>query len=278
MPQKRRLPSVFRRRLIGFQTLVLWKGLFNPPVDSPIFQRVMRAPLPRVRLIERVDRVYRAAEGFIMPLLRLAAAVLAPVLLPVACNVIGALFAYYVAAFISRERERGTYELLALTPEGEWDTAWTICLASVYRFNVLWHVNFLRVMAVLGAILLALPLFFPASGDVVVLVALVIALQFDAMQSIVVGCLCGMLGQAYQHSAANAGISGASLFAAAQVLGVYVPAALIYWVLTSVTIQNVDSQIVDSQIMAGLAACAALVVLHEIVIRGLWTVLRRRLQ
>lgn len=263
---------MLKRSMFSFKTFQLWQGLLNPPESSPIFQRVLDAPLPIPPITVRGTQILRPLLKVLDPLARIVAAVIAPVLLPILSNLTGFLFAYYCAAFISRERERGTYDLLALTPAGEWDTTWTICLASVHRFRLLGQINFVRVMAVLGMILLAFPLTVPNSEWVIGLVIVGIALQLDAMQSVIVGCLCGMLGQTYPASAANAGISGAALFGAAQILCVYLPSAsLIALIVATPSLRFINPHLIN-------LAVVLTVLLHEIVIRVLWGVLRNRLQ
>jgi hypothetical protein len=195
-------------------------------------------------------------------------------LLPIISNLIGLTFAYYVAVYLSREREHGTYDLLALTPAGEWDTTWTICLACIYRFRLLWQVNFLRVMAVLGIILLAFPLVTEHGDGLGTLIMAAIVLPLDAIQTIVAGCLCGILTQSYRGSSTNAGIGAAALFGAAQILCVYFPAAAVYAVLIS----RGAPRFLNPDVTAPIVALAAIVVFHEIVIQVLWGTLRRRLQ
>jgi hypothetical protein len=262
-----------RRKPSRFKTWQLWHGLFSPPETSPVFQRVLRAPIPWPSFVRRFMRALQPVIRFIAPLEQVIIAICAPFLLPIAANLIGLLFAYYVASFISRERERGTYDLLALTPVGEWDASWAICLACVYRFNVLDQINFMRAMAILGIILLAFPVLAGGGLGIVLLITAGIAMQFDAIQTIVVGCLCGMLGQTYDGSASNVGMSSAALFVGVQLM-VYAPVVILF----SLIVFTPGLRYEDIGVAAPLAVLILLFALHEITIRLLWTALRRRLQ
>jgi hypothetical protein len=255
-----------------FRTWQLWNGLFNPPEHSAVFQHILRTPFPLPALVRRVLQLLNPIWRIVAPFARIGIAFGALFLLPLATNLIGTLFAYYVANFISREHERGTYDLLALTPAGEWDTAWTICLASVYRFNILDQINFMRAMAILGVILLLFPAVGSGQESMVALITLGIAVQFDALQTIVIGCLCGMLGHTYSASATNAGTWGATLLAAAQI-GVYVPTTLLYALTTFMP----GLRYGDIGVLSPLMVLLLLFLLHELVIRGLWSLLRSRL-
>ncbi|HLU08109.1 MAG TPA: hypothetical protein VK003_00445 [Oceanobacillus sp.] len=261
------------RRWNRFKTWQLWNGLFNPPEHSAVFQRILRNSFPLPSFVQRILRVLNPIWRVIAPLVRIAIAFGALFVLPLGANLIGALFAYYVANFISRERERGTYDLLALTPAGEWDTTWTICLASVHRFNLVDHINFMRAMAILGVILLAFPSVGGGRNSIITLITAGIAVQIDAVQTIVIACLCGMLGHTYSASATNAGSWGAVLFLAAQIV-VYIPVALVY----SMTVFTSGLRYIDAGIVSSLIALVLLFALHELVIRGLWSLLRARLQ
>lgn len=261
------------RRQSRFKTWQLWNGLFNPPEHSAVFQRILRTPFPLPSSIRRILKILNPIWRIIAPVVRIIFAVGALFVLPFAANGIGSLFAYYTANFISRERERGTYDLLALTPSGEWDTTWTICLASVYRFNILDSINLIRAMAILGVILLIFPAVGSGQDVVVALITAGIAAQFDSVQTIVIGCLCGMLGHTFSASATNAGTWGVALFAAAQI-AVYVPVMLVY----SFTVVVRGLRYSEIGIFSPLLVLLLLFLLHEIVIRALWSLLRARLQ
>lgn len=262
------------RKSSAIKTPQLWNGLFSPPEDSPVFQRVLRRAFPMPPALLKASQVLHPLGEIVLPLGRLVLALCASLLLPILSNLIGLLFGYYVAVFLSRERERGTYDLLALTPAGEWDTTWTICLACIYRFRILWQVNFLRVMAVLGIILLAFPLVTVHGEGIGTLITAAIVLPLDAIQTIVAGCLCGILAQSYRGSSANSGIGAAAFFGVAQFLCVYLPSALVYALLVSKSV----SRFINPDVIAPMVALAAVVVFHEIVIQVLWAMLRRRLQ
>lgn len=263
-----------RSRWLDLRTWQVWDGLFNPPEDSPVFQRVLRKTYSLPPELAKANDLLRPFGELMLPVVRLLAAVFALALLPAISNLIGLVFAYYVAVFLKRERERGTYDLLSLTPAGEWDTAWTICLACVYRFRVLWHVNFLRVMAVLGILLIAFPLITVHGAGVGALITALIALPLDAIQTIVTGCLCGLLAQSYAGSTANTGMSAAALFIGAQLMCVYAPALLLYRLLVAVQGAGFDSY----GVIGPMISLAAAIIFHEVVIHVLWTTLRRRLQ
>ncbi|MEP7290631.1 MAG: hypothetical protein ABI835_02560 [Chloroflexota bacterium] len=232
--------------------------------------------LPGKRLLRPVydNRAFKLPWRIFLILLPVVVVVIAPGALLLASNLFGALVAFNVMSTINREREQGTYDLLAMTPSGLGASNWLIAAAWTQRIGA---VERLATMRTLAIILLALLLIYSLSSEAitpVVVLALLVGLNLDAIQSLIVGCLSGMLAQ--QFSGSGSPFAALAIFAFAQVIAVYLPATgaaiFAYDLLRSLGWERWQ---VESA--AALVGVLLLFALHELVIRVMWRQLERRL-
>lgn len=256
----------------------LWAALRNPEEEHPLFQRVQRLPvdLPGKRLLRPVytHRVFKFLWGFTSALLSVVVVVVAPLALLLASNVIGALLAFNVMGTLNREREQGTYDLLALTPNGLGASNWLIAAAWTERLGAVDRLASLRTLAIILLTIALLSSLGAERYSPVTVLALLVALNLDAIQSLLVGCLSGMLAQQFEGSGSPFAALG--IFAFAQVVAVYLPttAAIIF---LHDALRPLDW---EYRVLQGVVAVVGLVLLfafHEIVIRWMWRTLERRL-
>ena len=256
----------------------LWAALRHPDEDHPLFQRVQNLPLdlPGKRLMRplyenRAFKLLWRVFLFVLPALVVA---IAPGALLLASNLFGALLAFNIMGTINREREQGTYDLLALTPSGLGAANWLIAAAWTRRLGA---VDRLATMRTLAIILLALVFVYSLSNTLispVAVLALLVGLNLDAIQSLIVGCLSGMLAQDFRGSGSPFAALG--IFAFVQVILVYLPsAAAAIFLFDILRPLRWERWVIESA--AALVAVLLLFGLREIVIRQMWREIERRL-
>ena len=149
----------------------------------------------------------------------------APLALLLMSNVYGALVAFNVTDTINREREGGTYDLLALTPVGLGASNWQIAAACVARLNVVERLASLRTLSLLTiGLVFAASLSYSAVLTPVALAVGLLVLNSDAIQTLSIGCLSGMLAQEFSDSARFTSIA---IFAFIQLILVYLPVTML---------------------------------------------------
>ena len=246
----------------------LWRALRYPDEIHPLYQRMQAQPIsfPGLRLLSPLNRIV----GYLLP----ALVVVAPVVLVLASNLLGAVVAFNIMNTIQRERDQRTYDLLALTPMGLGRANWLIAAACAHRLDAVDRLASLRSLALITLSLLML--YFASSGVFPALTLLVIflALNLDAIQSLIVGCLSGMLAQMFREQGAP--YAALAIFVFAQIIAVYLPitgaAILLYGVLR----RSVEDNWLGNSLIV-LAALALLFALREAIIQIMWRTLERRL-
>ncbi len=256
----------------------LWAALRFPDETHPLFERLQHQSieLPGSRLLRPLyeNRVFRLLWRILLFVLPVITVVIAPLALLLASNLLGALLAFNIMNTINREREQGTYDLLGMTPNGLGAANWLIAAAWTKRLGA---VDRLATMRTLAIILLSIAVFAMLGAEglpPVPILALLIGLNLDAIQSLIVGCLSGMLAQQFEGSGSPFAALG--LFAFVQVIGVYLPSAaagiFLYNLLRAL---GWERWLIESA--AALAAVVLLFGLRELVIRRMWREIERRL-
>jgi hypothetical protein len=250
----------------------LWRALRFPDETSPLFQRVQAQPsvIPGRGLLRRLSPLLSA----VAVLLSAVAVLIAPALLLVMSNLFGGLVALNVMNTINREREQQTYDLLALTPFGRGTANWQIAAACLNRLDAIDRLASLRSLALMTLVLLLIYSLGGRTLTPILFLALLLALNLDAIQSQVVGCLSGMLAQEFTgHSASFVALA---IFAFAQVIAVYLPVTGIAILVFNLCRRaGIDRWLGDA--LVGGIALALLFLLRETIIRLMWRELERRL-
>ncbi len=170
----------------------LWRALRYPDEDNPLFARLGGQPKRPERWRFRrfqplIDMVEAIAET--------ASIVIAPVLLVIGANFLGAVVAFNITQAIRQEHEGGTYDLLALTPFGRGVVSWQIAIICASRLQAIRRLLRLRTLALVTLVLLITLSLIGIVFTPILLLLLIIALNLDAIQTLIVGCLSGMLAQ-----------------------------------------------------------------------------------
>lgn len=246
----------------------LWRALRYPDEIQPLYQRMQAQPIeyPGRRLTPIIRVV-----AFLLPFVVVAA----PFVLPLASNVLGAVVAFNVMSTIQRERDRHTYDLLGITPMGLGRANWLIAAACTYRLDAVDRVTSLRSLTIISASLVVFYFLF-TGGFLAALtfIILFVALHLDAIQSLIVGCLSGMLAQViHQHGAPYAALA---IFIFAQIIMIYLPVTAVAIRLYNMLWHSLE----DSWLAGSLTAMITLALLfglREVIIRIMWRALERRL-
>jgi len=189
----------------------LWRALSDPPGVHPLFQRRVLLPsnLPR--------QDFTLANAFVNVVLGIGChlPMLLFVLMPLFMLVLGTAYgldcALRISSAIARAQEDDTYNLLSLTPGGAIGASWALCTSALYRHHDFRRLQtMVQVTVVIGLamtpIIAAFSIIVPVDlnngrflmpQDVLVnflnLLALLIILYLEYLQSTVQGALVGML-------------------------------------------------------------------------------------
>jgi len=250
----------------------LWRALRSPEAGNTVFERVQGQPidLPGKRLLTRFSPVARVI-AIVLPAI---VVLIAPVALLLASNLLGALIAFNIMSTIQRERDQRTYELIALTPMGLGRVNWLIASACTQRLNAVDRLAQFRTLAIITLVLLVFYVFRNGLPAVGALLLILLALNLDAIQSLIVGCLSGMLAQGFREQGAP--YAALAIFAFVQIILVYLPitaAGVVLYDLLRPTRRSAWN------VYAGiaLALLALSFVLREAIIQAIWRTLERSL-
>lgn len=196
-------------------TWKLWRALTTNPTIHPIYQRIVDAPLQP-------------------PPWYLSCAIVigAPFLLLPAILFLSATYslrwAVAISSTIARERESGMFDLVALTPPGAMGVCRAICTAALNRNEALqqiqtpiaWIIRLGFTLLVLASLGFLVESLVPAEArgnmqtiiPLVYLGTLIAALYIDHVQSVVLGCLIGMLAPEYTSGRVDASAGAFMVF------------------------------------------------------------------
>jgi hypothetical protein len=250
----------------------LWRALRFPDEGHPLFERVREQPVevPGQRYLRRLSPLGQVFASLLPALV----VVVAPVALLLASNVLGGMIAFNVMQVIRRERDGHTYDLLALLPMGLGAVNWQIAAACTLRVDAVDRMAQFRTLAVVSLVLL---MFYLSRYSLWVSASVLIAfmaLNLDALQSLIIGCLSGMLAQSVGETTSPFAALG--LFAFAQIILVYLPvtaaAIVLYNAARPVRYDGEGVYVIVALILLGM-----LFGLREVIIRVMWRMLEWRL-
>ncbi len=251
----------------------LWAALQEPDETHPLFGRIQAQTVRWPARTGLLRRFHRPLSWLAIPFNALLV-VIAPAALPVAVNLLGGLVAFNIMTTIERERAQATYDLLALTPAGRGQINWLIAVACVYRLRVIEQMSSLRTLAVLTIILL---IFYSFQGTILTppaLLILLVALNLDALQTLIMACLSGMLAQ--EFSAQGAPYAALAIFAFVQIILVYLPvAAAVIVLVAALSWRHLDQWLIETA--AAVLGLVLSFALREVIARLMWRELEQRL-
>jgi hypothetical protein len=261
------------------RTLMLWRGLKKPPAEHPLYQRVMTAPI-------QIAPWYTACIIILV----------APLLIIPAILFTSAFYslrwAMMISSAISRQREAGMFELLALTPAGAFGTSWAISTASIYRNQSLeqiqapssWVVRLAFTLIVLASLGNFVEPLVPFDTDgvwltiipLVYLFTLAGALYIDHLQSVALGTLVGMLIPTYTRTRIDAGGGALLLFLLLQIVTYTLTIILGFSVLPAALV-GLGLSPLALALLLPVARLAIFFLVRESILVGLWAILVERL-
>ena len=284
----------------------LWRQVSRPDSSNPIVRRIGNAP-KAAHTAGRRSRWRRllwagAALGliaivlnptqilvllFVLPMLMITLAAAAPLLLPLAATVSGALLAAEVISAIVREKSQHTYELMCACPEGALYANWSCAIGVAHRggwFSALrWGTAMslrLGLVGLGGLMLLGLGLLASDQQAIgaeqvrIILVYAMLLVLYGAQlaQSLPLSLIIGLLASSFDWRRRDAQLIGAFMYLVCQTLPMML-ALLAYgagsrWAVDAHSALRIDVE---------LGALLVIVLAREVVIVVLWGALRRRL-
>jgi hypothetical protein len=209
-------------------TWILWHRLLHPPAH-PLFWSALQTPTNKQTVLTR------GVVPLIGPLVGCGIwMLLIPLELPVPIFVLTAMvtlssgyvvvWVLRIATIIARERERGTYDQISVSPSGALGTNWAMCVAILHRDDALGWIDPLRkllsglLLFILLMVLLTTAFREDAPGllqflrfllDIVLLAAVS---YVEHVQAVVLGSLVGMLMPTFSRRQADVRIWGVMVF------------------------------------------------------------------
>ncbi len=252
----------------GVKTWQLWRALRDPQLEHPMYQQFLHAsqrnkalkftdiiPIPKVFLNTSLWGfisgfalvIFMCAGGWILVLPALATIPF----IPLTGTIYGLFTAIRIAGYMTRERQKNRYNLIAITPHGLAGVTWAVASAVFHRsknvsqlrdmvmglYIVLYMVFVLLLMvAIMNTIFLdRLPITpndwlltierYEFMRNTLLLGIAISALFIDFVQSIITGVLIGMMLPTYTKNATNARAVTLGLYLMIQ-FGIYAFVAL----------------------------------------------------
>lgn len=285
-------------------TLRIWNALQRPPLRHPLFRRMISlsrreneaSPVPiraRVGLL-----VF--SFGFIFASLRLFPEILILLIFVVPLGVgaiymllhgtvAGAVFATRISAAIARERERGTLELLSMSPQGGFAATWAICTGCQYYDQTfkgqgarrVWFARFIfiSVMTLSSLLAIASPRTYggrPIEALILMLVGIIVvslAFHIDDVHSFVLASLVGLIVPVLTRNRFDARLWALLTFLLLQVI-----AYTLTWVIGLLVIPQAYEDMGMSGFTLDLAIALEVLLVffatREVLAQGLWLALR----
>lgn len=269
-------------------TWKLWNALKNPLADHPLFRRAAlqrRFNVTRATLIA----VSIAAVSACMAIIANPGLILLLFLLPVIYIAFhgvfyGLLWAVRVSQAIAREQQQRTYDVLALTPYGSFGAHWMICTGCIHRGRELEQLQVFSAEEFFIALIVAVALsversqFYASASAVLPLMffyaaALLLIFYLNHVQSVILGCLIGMLIPTRIHTSLDAPVYAFGTYLLIQI-STYVLTLL---VLTAILPQIGNNGSLIHEILIALGGLVIFYAVREAIIRALWWLLARAL-
>lgn len=280
-------------------TWQLWRILQHPPRQHPLFWRTLQQPNALLTPMGAVLARFLMILGgllivLISPPLALILLVYGVVLMPVTVLVFsGVLYGGYIAVVIAtslaEEHRRGRYDLLQVTPLGATRVDMVVSAGCLHRGNRFQQVHRLvrltasSLLIALGvvAVFIFLSLTLNPSGSasnqavvqalfpvVLFLLGACAVFYMDHIQSIITGCLVGMLTPHYTQAAIEVRVVSVLLFFLFQA-GAYL-LSLVSVIMIAPLIQLIVKDVALAQLFVMLLVVALFYGVREGLIRLLW--------
>ena len=214
-------------------TWILWRNLLHPH-DPPLFRRTLRLS-PENTALSQTTLLWIApllSAGACCGVLPLNASI--AIFLPVALMTFSSTYMLFwverISSTISRERERGSYEQLSLTPAGALGTSWALTAATLHHSDALGWIDLIRKLLALLLLIALLTILVTTTlrQDIAMrsqfwlllieMTTLVAVFYADHVQTIVLGSLVAMLAAAHASTVLDASVWAALLFLALQAI------------------------------------------------------------
>ena len=277
-------------------SLQFWNALRRPPIHHPLFRRVSKSrPVTPPRRLTRIERIGLAllVIGLVYGVLRYFAQMIFVFIffIPLGVTMLymalhgtlaGLYWAVRVSGAITRERERGIYDLLSTSPYGAFSVSWAICTGCQYydqTFNGIgaqrvWYsrIFFLTLLMLSAVITLADPRirsperFFSVAELVVILG---IAFYIDDIQSTVIGSLIGLIVPQLSRHALDTRVGAFIGFLLLQV-GAYALTFLVGFVLLPQINANLGVAGWLGVFVLPVQQFAVFFAIRELIVRALW--------
>lgn len=274
-------------------TLKLWHALNDPPATHPIFVRNVLLPPSNKRYSVTSAGVI---IGFIVAMSEFMPTVLIlvmPIILAAGGLIYGLDCAIRISQIIAQERKNNTFELLALCPAGVLAVSWVLCTSSLYQQRLFSRMREIvrtatRIaIAVIGVmiglfiaisftiILSSSQLTLPIIVPLINVLAVVVLIYSEYVQSTVIGCLVGLVIPTYSNGPIDSVLYAPAVFLLLKIIG-YVLGIIIGFTLLDRIYQQYGLQSGIADVALTIVRVAIFILIQESVIRLMWQLLIKR--
>jgi hypothetical protein len=278
--------------------------LRNPPFGNPLFRRTLIRRNPQFtpefqpyriftpRFLAELVGVMFICMAMLSPIFLILLAI--GLLLLLNGTVYSLIWSMRTSGLIAQTRQHETYDVYCVSPEGALGVNWAICTGFLHRHNRLEQIHVL-VRSLLGVALIVVALIALVllsntgqerltsyaqeevrrySTTLVHMATLIGLIYIDHVQSIVLGCLVGILVPTYARGRLDAQLGTMGVYLTLQV-STYVLA----WVVGLVILPDIYDEFASGWAQIGLAVMQIVLfyVIREGIISFLWNKLTERL-
>jgi hypothetical protein len=282
----------------------IWNMLRNPPFGHSLFRRTLikRPSNPRTdfepytiintRFIFELLGVMLICTAMLSPIFLIFAGI--GILLILNGTIYSLVWSVRTSGMIAQERERQTYDLYCMSPEGALGVNWAICTGFLHRNNRLEQIHTvvrsLLGIALILILLIALVLVSNAghqratqyaqqeverySTMLVHVTTIICLIYIDHIHSIVLSCLVGILVASYARGRIEAQLGTAGAYLALQIT-----AYALTWLIGFVILPSLYDENANGLAQIGLAVMQVIVFygIREAMIYALWNKVSSRL-
>jgi len=245
-------------------------------LENPIHRRIIgRAAPPLPFMLE-------CAMLFLVPVIMLPAIVFTSA-------VYGVRWATLISQSIAREQVTGRFDLLALTPNGSFGSAWVMACGAIQRTGMLYVLEtpfswllrgFLMLIVFTSVAIFSLDITFNNQTDVIIIsiytfAILMCALLIDHIHSVGLSVMIGLLAPTYTTRTADAGLLALTVYTMLQLTTYAVVGLFGFAVLPDLLTTLLLSPIMMALLLP-IVRVVLLFTVRELVVTYLWTLVQQQ--
>ena len=257
----------------------LWRQISRYTVhilENPIHRRIVGQAAPPLPFM------LECAMLFLVPVIMLPAIVFTSA-------VYGVRWATLISQSIAREQVTGRFDLLALTPNGSFGSAWVMACGAIQRTGMLYVLEtpfswllrgFLMLIVFTSVAIFSLDVTFNNQTDAIIIsiymfAILMCALLIDHVHSVGLSVMIGLLAPTYTTRTADAGLLALTVYTMLQLTTYAVVGLFGFAVLPDLLVALLVSPMIRTLLLP-IVRVVLLFTVRELVVIYLWTLVQQQ--